>query len=376
MTMLQVRRWVVLMLMMVFVPTLCAAQSAPAGTGAAKPNPKLAELAAGTAIDLGPLNLESPEGEGEGSADHVTDYSGMTYDPHNHRLLMFGGGHATTFTDTIYAFSFETLQWKALYKPTPQKFYKPENMDKGFWKSGGEGPYPRPMARHTYDLLIVPDHRKEFLLLRDGCGPSSVAPGIGYFGSSGGAYDFATGKWEAFPSVFGGYGGVSEYDPVSKKILAMLGQKIYLFDTDTRKTEVIMNDVQDRFKVTGYSGTLVYCPIDQRMYAIPASMEVWTLEMNRTDFTKSKIAKVTASGTAPPNSECAFVFDPVRKVISGGVNGNKFFSFNPATSAWTSEEIKGAQPETMTFHCLSYDPVDHVYIFIAGGHTYAYRAGK
>jgi hypothetical protein len=28
----------------------------------------------------------------------------------------------------------------------------------------------------------------------------------------------------------------------------------------------------------------------------------------------------------------------------------------------------------MTFHCLSYDPVDNVYIFIAGVHTYAYRA--
>ena len=140
------------------------------------PNPKLAALADNTALDLGALNLESPEGEGEESANRVTDYSGMVYDPHNHRILMFGGGHATTYTDAIYAFNFNTLAWKALYKPTPQKFYKPENLEKAFWKTGGEGPYPRPAARHTYDLLIVPDHRKEFLLLRNGGGPSSVAP--------------------------------------------------------------------------------------------------------------------------------------------------------------------------------------------------------
>ncbi len=375
MTLLQVRRWVLMIL--VLTPALVAAQSAPpAAAATARPNPKLAGLAPGTAIDLGPLNLESPEGEGDGSANRVTDYSGMTYDPHNHRILMFGGGHATTFTDTIYAFSFETLQWKALYKPTPQKFYKPENMDKGFWKSGGEGPYPRPAARHTYDFLIVPDHRKEFLLLRDGCGPSSVAPGIGYFGGAAGAYDFATGKWEAFAVPFGGYGGVSEYDPVSKKILAVMGQKVFLFDAETRKSQVILDDIQDKYKVTGYSGTLVYCPIDQRMYAVPASMEVWSLEMNRTDFAKSKISKMTVTGTAPPNAECGFVFDKERKVISGGVNANKFYSFNPATSAWTSEEIKGVQPGTMTFHCLAYDPADKVFVFIAGGHTYAYRAGK
>ena len=363
------------LMLAVLTPVVFAAQTAPAAA-AAKPNPKLAGLAAGTAIDLGPLNLESPEGEGEGSANRVTDYSGMTYDPHNHRLLMFGGGHATTFTDTIYAFSFETLQWKALYKPTPKKFYKAENMDKGFWKSGGEGPYPRPMARHTYDLLIVPDHRKEFLLLRDGCGPSEVAPGIGYFGGAGGAYDFATGKWEALQATFGGYGAAAEYDPVSKKILAQTGQGIFLFDPDTRKTQKIMDDVVDKFKISTYSGTLVYCPIDQRMYGIPASMEVWSMELNRTDFTKSKVTKLKPVGSGPKDAECAFVFDPLRKVISGGVNANKFYSFNPATSEWTSEEIKGVQPGTMTFHCLSYDPVDHVYIFIAGGHTYAYRAGK
>jgi hypothetical protein len=344
-------------------------------------NPKLSAVADNTALDLGALNLESPEGEGEGSANRVTDYSGMVYDPHNHRILMFGGGHATTYTDAIYAFDFNTLAWKALYKPTPRKFYKPENMEKAFWKTGGEGPYPRPAARHTYDLLIVPDHRKEFLLLRDGGGPSSVAPGIGYFGGGAGAYDFATGKWERFEVPFGGYGDAAAYDPVSKKIIGMAGQSIYVFDPETRMSKKILDDISDRFKVTHYSGTIVYYPPDQSMYVIPANKEIWKLELDRGDFSHSKITKLAPSGGKPPESECAFAYDPAYKVIGGGVLGGKFYEFNPAGNAWSREEIQGAKCGQMTFHCLVYDPVDKVYIFIgvgrenAGGNrTYAYRA--
>ncbi len=122
-----------------------AAEEKPTGND---PNPRLSALAENTATDLGPLRLENPDGEPEENANRVTDFSGMTYDPHNHRILMFGGGHATTFTDAIYAFDFGTLAWKALYKPTPQKFYRPENLENAFWKAGGEGPYPRPVAPH------------------------------------------------------------------------------------------------------------------------------------------------------------------------------------------------------------------------------------
>jgi hypothetical protein len=353
-----------------------AAAEAPAKTPARAQNSKLAGLADNTAIELGALKLESPEGEGEGSANRVTDYSGMTYDPHNHRILMFGGGHATTFTDTIYSFDFGTLAWSSLYKPTPSKFYKPENLDNSFWKSGGEGPYPRPIGRHTYDLLIVPDHRKEFLLLRTGCGPSSVAPGIGYFGGGGGAYDFATGKWERFDNPFGGYGAVSEYDPISKMVIGQAGQGLFMFDCETRKTVKILDDIADKFKVSAYSGTLVYCPIDQCMYGIPDKKDIWKLELDRQSFNKSKITKLTPGGEKPPESECAFVWDPVNKVIAGGVKDNKFYMYDPAKNEWSSKEIQGAKPGTMTFHCLSYDPVDNVYIFIAGVKTWAFRLKK
>jgi len=99
------------------------------------PNAKLADLADNTVMDLGPFRWERPAGESP--VGSVTDYSGMTYDPHNHRILLFGGGHAATYSDAIYAFTLSDLKWRSLYTPTPAKFYKKDNMDRGFWKAGG-----------------------------------------------------------------------------------------------------------------------------------------------------------------------------------------------------------------------------------------------
>ena len=50
----------------------------------------------------------------------MTDYSGFVYDPKNHQMLAFGGGHATTMTDAIVALPLGgDLVWKSLYQPTP-----------------------------------------------------------------------------------------------------------------------------------------------------------------------------------------------------------------------------------------------------------------
>lgn len=361
-------------------PVFAAAAAAPAKKDF-KPNPKLTALAANTALDLGAFKVESPEGEGEGSANRVTDYSGMTYDPHNHRVLLFGGGHATTWTDTIYAFDFETLQWSSLYKPTPSKFYKLENHDRAFWKAGGEGPYPRPIGRHTYDLLIVPPDRAELLMLRSGTGPSGVAPGIGYIGGACGAYSFEKNAWEMFdPTPFGGYGGAAEYDPVSKKVIGSQGQGVFVFDPETRKSSKILDDISDKFKVSVYSGTMMYCPLDTHIYAIPAKMFVWRLELDRQDFKKSKIVKLEPSGEAPPERECAFVWDDTNKLFVGNIEGGKAHAYDPARNAWLTQAIQGVEATGTIFHCQAYDPVNNVHLFIGsdpknkyGKKTFAYR---
>lgn len=297
----------------------------------------------------------------------------MTYDPHNNRILLFGGGHATTWTDAIYAFSFSELKWSALYCPTPARFYVKENMDRGFWKAGAAGNYPRPVGRHTYDLLVVPDDREELLLLMNGCGPSSVAPGFGFFGSTTGRYDFKTGKWKIMPPApFGTYGGVAEYDPVSKKVIGTAGQQIHAYDPEKGNSILLLDNISDKYKVSGYTGTMVYFPPDRKMYCIPANKKVWTIELDRANLVKSKLAIPKVTGTCPA-SECAFAYDAKNQVIGGGVMGNRFYVFDPAKLAWSSQEIQGAKPGTMTFHCLAYSPVDNIYVFIANNQTWAYR---
>jgi len=247
-----------------------------------KPNPTLASLADNTALNLGAFQWEKPAGEP--ATGSVTDYSGMVYDRHNNRILLFGGGHATTWTDAIYAFSFTTLKWTALYSPTPAKFYRKENMDCGFWKAGAkDGKYPRPVGRHTYDLLVVPDDREELLLLMNGSGPSAVAPGFGYWGGGSGCYDFKTGKWKIMPpAAFGGYGGVAEYDPLSHQAIGTLGQQVHAYDPETGKSTSLLENITDKHHVSGYCGTMVYFPPDQKMYCIPADKKVWIIELDRT----------------------------------------------------------------------------------------------
>ncbi len=355
----------------VVLAVVLAASAPSAGEKKFAPNPRL-NLADNTAMQIAPFTWKKPAGEGGGGS--VSDYSGMTYDMHNHRVLLFGGGHATTWTDAIYVFSFADLKWSALYEPTPAKFYKKENMDRAFWKAGASGNYPRPIGRHTYDLLIVPDDREELLMLRSGTGPSAAARGFGYIGGACGTFDFKSGKWKMTPSApFGGYGGAAEYDPVSKKVIGSAGQRVFVCDPDTGKSAKILDDITDKHKVKCYSGTMVYFPPDRKMYCIPASKKIWSLELNRAQWGKSKITVLNPSGQCPP-SECAFAYDSKNKVIGGGVKDNKFYVYDPAKNAWTAESIQGGRPGTMTFHCLVYDPVDNVYVFVAGKRTtWAYR---
>ncbi len=61
------------------------------------------------------------------------------------------------------------------------------------------------------------------------------------------------------------------------------------------------------------------------------------------DLTKSKAAVPKVTGTCP-ESECAFTYDAKNRVIGGGGMGNRFYVFNPAQLAWSSEEIQGAKP--------------------------------
>ncbi|OGF50583.1 MAG: hypothetical protein A2044_02940 [Candidatus Firestonebacteria bacterium GWA2_43_8] len=349
------------------------------------PNPRL-NLPDNTVVDLCEFEWEKPEGEPECGA--VTDYSGMVYDPHNQRILLFGGGHSATYSDAIYSFDIKTLKWSSLYTPTPASSYQQSNMVNGAWQSGVPGgKYPRPVGRHTYDLLVVPDDRPELLMLRNGCNFSRAAPLIknnwAYKGCTG-VYNFKNNQWKINPVVpFGGFVGAAEYDPVSKKVIGTLQQTICTYDPVSGTSAIIMNGIQTKYGVSNYANSMVYFPPDKKMYVFSTSpkyegnINVWSLELNRTDFPLSKVSVLTPkiSGECLQRN-CGFVYDSANKVIGGGVKDNKFYVFDPAALTWTAHTVQGGTPGTMTFYNIIYDPVNNVYIFIAGGRTWAYRLKK
>jgi RNA polymerase sigma factor (sigma-70 family) len=351
-----------------------------------KPNPKLAGLADNTAVLLGKFGFARPKGEGW--IGSVTDFSGMTYDHFNNRVLLFGGGHSTTATDAIYAFDIKTLKWGALYTPTPTKFFKRENHKSTFWKSGlKDGKYPRPVGRHTYDMLIVPPDRQELLLLRSGSCLSSKGKFKGYLhgmtNGAGGAYDFKTGQWTMILEKelkASRNGHATEYDPVSKKIILLKNNFMTVFDPVTRKGRNIW--IKAPSKKQAYEGTLVYYPPDKNMYVFSrATKNVWVLQLDRADFKKSQLVELTTSGKGPTaGSGNGMAYDSKNEIIGGFLGGKKFYCFDPKAKKWSSQTIKGQAPTNTIFYCNTYSPVDNVFLLISGKmgrkpgqQTFAYR---
>ena len=73
----------------------------------------------------------------------------------------------------------------------------------------------------------------------------------------------------------------------------------------------------------------------------------------------------------------------MNQIIGGAVANGRFFAFNPVTRAWTAKVIEtqppGASVGSVACHCLDYDPVDNVFLFLTShrswGRTWAYRYG-
>jgi hypothetical protein len=357
--------------------------------GGFTPNPALSDLEDNTAFDLGPFTCTWVPDDGNDCVK-VTDYSGFVYDPNNHQMLMFGGGHATTFTDSVFVFDPDTLSWTETYPPTPCSLMDEANLDSvnAAWISGPQGPYPRPISRHTYDGLAVAEGLNEFIMIY---GPNGWSYGCtGSFSASTGAmiahYDLEAGTWSFSPTAEGG--GDSEcpgiaFDPPSGMILFFGRYGLWTYDpvarTKTKVVDGLVGTPWDEWgRDIGYATELVYYPPDQKMYHFDRNnAEVWSVELDRDDFSQSVITRLVTTGEYPPHGEPGFAYDAMSEVIGGAVHDNKFYVFNPRTLAWTHQVIQGGAPGSMSFHALDYDPVNNVFIFLTDERrTWAYRHNR
>lgn len=84
-----------------------------------KPNPTLQKISDNSA------KLIQSDYKGDKG---VLSFSGMAYDHHRHKILAFGGGHATgRFPNSVHEFDFTILKWTQLTEDVPPSAYGKEN---------------------------------------------------------------------------------------------------------------------------------------------------------------------------------------------------------------------------------------------------------
>ncbi len=357
------------------------------------PNPRLAELASNHAMALG--DYECVQEPGDAPCKRVTEFSGFVYDAGRHQLLMFGGGHATTFTDSVYRFDLDSLRWEAIYPQTPCSSLVLSNLDRerGVWLDGPAGPYPRPVSRHTYDELAVVNG--EFIVLaspngRGGCAPEEPDMSDPFFMRGRVAhFDLATKTWSFSPTAEGDVGprGAlypgTDYDPVSGNIVSVSRDLVQWYDPRTRVSTPVVwgnggGDAAFPMRAEmGIEGSLVYYPPTDRFYFFGKNrserVRVWELTLDRDTPSASRLQLLETTGPASPRRR-GYALDTRNNVIGGGSSDGMFYIFHPEERRWEEMEIQGETPKTVSFHALAYDPVNNVFFFLDVDHKmWAYR---
>jgi hypothetical protein len=366
--------------------------SLPRDSGVIVRNPRFDGLADGAAIDLGPFECTSPAPD-SGDCVSVTDYSGFVYDPRGHRFLMFGGGHATTMTDVVFAFDLgDTLRWIELYPTTPCESMTVSNLEPetGAWRAGPAGPFPRPLAAHTYDLLAVAPEQNRFILLSRLFNGGHCSEAGNDVGGPIANFDLDARTWSFESVVSPGHENIeaSERDPMTGRFVILGSSGLSTWDpaTSTAVQHVrtydgaTLNDssgAEADMSALGYANHLTYYPpTDTFYYFVRGESDVWALALDRTDYARSTLDRISTTGPACPHQEPGYDYDAVSAIIGGGVTDGTFYAFDPRTATWSSHAIDG-DPGTQAFHALGYDPIDNVFVFRtdydSGSRTWAYR---
>jgi hypothetical protein len=367
-------------------------------TAASHARPSLAKLPGNTALDLGSYTCSDVRGESPGKCRLVSDYSGMVFDRKRREFLVFGGGHVSTNYDAVNAFSMNTLAWSEKYKPTPcSAMLAPGNFDsvQGAWRSGSAGgPYPRPAARHTVDLMAIAEDRDELVLLTwiEGNGMCSGMPRYTSYDFRAAAkiahHGLDTNQWTFSSADPERQWPAAEYDPISKKIVMLGIDGLMIYDPATRTKTTAIDVASRRFPdekgasmthaVFRYNNHMVYYPPNDKMYYFDRfDKRVVEITLDRTNFANSQFLVLNTTGTPSPHAEPGYAYDAANDIIGGAVHDNKFYAFNPVTKAWSVQSILGGAPGSQAFHAIGYDDANNVFVFLSTDrHTWAYRYAR
>ena len=244
------------------------------------------------------------------------------------------------------------------------------------WLSTGH-----PISRHTYDLLVFAPVTGELLMLSGVGGTAYSVEGDGddyYIGGTILHYSPAETLWRSSSNRVVGNYGAAEYDPVSERIVQIDPDGALVYDPKARTLQVIDQESRD----VGYANNLVYYPPNDRMYYLMRGnpTRVYEVTLDRS-WASIQLVELSLDGDVPTTQESGWAYDAAAGVIGGGVRDDIFYALDPQRGRFTKRAMRTLPSSlsvgTLEFHCLDFDPVNNVFIFIARGpqglRSWAYR---
>ncbi len=355
-----------------------------------EPNPILAAIPDNTALDLGSYECEDRMPQIALGCDGIFDFSRINYDPGSHRIIAFGGGHSASGRTDLDTFDLDALTWASLYPSMSCEEVEEGDTDpRGFHLSTGH-----PAARHSYDQNVIGEVDGVLSLLMfssEGfsgfCHPENVKMNS----VARRSLEDDAAPWEYRPEFKGGrppwhYAGSAEFDPVSAMVILMGASAgagpHYLWVYDPSTGDVVHSQ---SIEVVGIHSQLHYDPAGDRMIILfedGESISSKEIRLNRADWTKSTVQDLVTGGVAPGSAR-ASAYDTRNRILGTFGAPGVFSALDLATDTWSSQAVElqtddpGVALEMATAFALDYDPINNVFLFIAGQggseRTWAYR---
>jgi hypothetical protein len=148
----------------------------------------------------------------------VSAWSGGTWDPVHRQLLVFGGGHADSPDNTLYAFDLGTLGWSRLTERSSSDLMNADPLPDG-----------QPVSRHSYDGIQYLAHAERLFVW----GGSRWMDGNGTAATWTFDHEGGWTEMQATPQPgAGSYSHATAYDPESGNVLAHLGDSLQRYDLE------------------------------------------------------------------------------------------------------------------------------------------------